>query len=58
MTLGNILKTAGLVVAGIGFGVAAEKVSTAKKEKKSEEVADEVATSDFDDEVVEGSEEE
>lgn len=57
MTLANIFKTVGLIAVGIGFGVAAEKVSAAKKEK-SEEVADEVTTEDFESEVVEDSEEE
>ena len=58
MTLVNVFKAAGLVAAGIGFGIAAEKVSAAKKEKNSEEVADEVTTEDFESEVAKDSEEE
>lgn len=57
MTLANIFKAAGLVAAGFGIAVAAEKVSAAKKEK-SEEVADEVTTEDFENEVTEDSVEE
>ena len=57
MTLANILKTTGLIAAGFGLAVAAEKVSAAKKEK-SEEVADEVTTEDFENEVTEDSVEE
>lgn len=57
MTLANVFKAAGLVAAGFGIAVAAEKVSAAKKEK-SEEVADEVTTEDFKSEVAEDSEEE
>lgn len=34
MTLANVFKAAGLVAAGFGIAVAAEKVTAAKKERK------------------------
>lgn len=59
MTFKKFLKAAGLVAAGFTFGAAAEKLSAvAKKEEKSEEMTDEVTTSDFESEVVEDSVEE
>lgn len=59
MTLKTFFKAAGLVAAGFSFRVATEKLSAVtKKEKESEEVADEVTTEDFESEVAEDSEEE
>lgn len=58
MTLSKIFKAAGLIATGFGIGFAAEKVSVAKKEKKSEEGADEVTTEDFESEVTDDSVEE